>query len=129
MATKRNFSKSDLARENGNSPFEASRTSGITPLRSYLLLAVYVLSAVLLGSSLHYQLPQPKSHRGISPQTDAAEFSEYNALETITYLGETLGYRILFLSAKNIFFSLFPYRRVQSITHVYNLTQYSLKKK
>ncbi|CAO3689480.1 unnamed protein product [Umbelopsis ramanniana] len=95
MATKRNFSKSDLARENGNSPFEASRTSGITPLRSYLLLAVYVLSAVLLGSSLHYQLPQPKSHRGISPQTDAAEFSEYNALETITYLGETLGYRIV----------------------------------
>jgi hypothetical protein len=104
MATKRNFSKSDLARENGNSLFAPTRTSEITPLRSYLLLAVYVLAAVLLGSSLHYQLPQPKSHRGISPQTDAAEFSEYNALETITYLGETLGYRILFffsLAAKN----------------------------
>ncbi|GAB5585290.1 hypothetical protein Unana1_00190 [Umbelopsis nana] len=95
MASKRSFSKSNGDRANGMHHFDITPTPQITPLKSYLLLAVYVLTAVLLGSSLHYQLPQPKLHRGISPQVDAAEFSEYNAVETLTYLGETLGYRIV----------------------------------
>lgn len=96
MTSKRSFSKSNGDRANGMHHFDITPTPQITPLKSYLLLAVYVLTAVLLGSSLHYRLPQPKLHRGISPQVDAAEFSEYNAVETLTYLGETLGYRILF---------------------------------
>lgn len=100
-ASKHSFSKSNL---NGVSQFDSAPT--ITPLKSYLLLAVYVISAILLGSSLHYQLPQPKTHRGISPQVDAAEFSEYNAVETLTYLGETLGYRILFNLASSLFIAL-----------------------
>jgi hypothetical protein len=96
MASKRNVSRFEKKYTNGGSHFDSTPARGMTPLRSYLLLGTYLIAAIILGSSLHYQLPEPKTHRGISPLVDAGEFSEYNAIETLTYLGDTLGYRKLF---------------------------------
>ncbi|CAM0140646.1 hypothetical protein VKS41_006671 [Umbelopsis sp. WA50703] len=95
MASKRNVSRFEKKYTNGGSHFDSTPARGMTPLRSYLLLGTYLIAAIILGSSLHYQLPEPKTHRGISPLVDAGEFSEYNAIETLTYLGDTLGYRIV----------------------------------
>lgn len=93
MAPKRSASSFGKEYTNGGLSFDSAPVRGMAPLRSYLLLGTYLIAAILLGSSLHYQLPQPKTHRGISPLVDAGEFSEYNAIETLTYLGDTLGYR------------------------------------
>ncbi|KAI9318759.1 hypothetical protein BX666DRAFT_1855668 [Dichotomocladium elegans] len=62
-------------------------------LVSWLRLLMYWALAITIATRLHYRLPAPKSHRGQNPDTGLAEFSEYNAMETISYLADTLGYR------------------------------------
>ncbi|KAI8340698.1 hypothetical protein BC941DRAFT_371108 [Chlamydoabsidia padenii] len=62
---------------------------------SWLWLIGYCLFAFLLSAHLHYKLPTPKTHLGVNPETGAVEFSERNAIETISYLSDTLGYRIV----------------------------------
>ncbi|KAI9266828.1 hypothetical protein BDA99DRAFT_506777 [Phascolomyces articulosus] len=60
----------------------------------FRLLACWVF-AIALATHLHYKLPEPKIHRGVDPDTGYTEFSEHNAMETISYLSDTLGYRIV----------------------------------
>lgn len=60
---------------------------------SWLRLIAYCFIAFVLSAHLHYKLPTPKTHRGVDPETGAVEFSERNAVETISYLSDTLGYR------------------------------------
>ncbi|KAI8338731.1 hypothetical protein BC941DRAFT_460874 [Chlamydoabsidia padenii] len=62
---------------------------------SWIRLIGYCCIAVMLSTHLHYRLPTPKTHRGVDPKTGLAEFSERNAIETISYLSDTLGYRIV----------------------------------
>lgn len=60
---------------------------------SWIKLIGYCLIAIAFSCHLHYKLPEPISHRGINPKNGLAEFSERNAIETIHYLADTLGYR------------------------------------
>ncbi|ORZ24635.1 hypothetical protein BCR42DRAFT_403350 [Absidia repens] len=62
---------------------------------SWLRLIGYCLIAILLSTHLHYKLPEPKTHRGVDLKTGMTEFSERNAMETISYLSDTLGHRIV----------------------------------
>ncbi|CAO3577048.1 unnamed protein product [Absidia cylindrospora] len=62
---------------------------------SWLRLIGYCIIAVMISTHLHYKLPAPKTHRGIDPKTGLVEFSERNAIDTISYLSDTLGYRIV----------------------------------
>ncbi|KAI8070896.1 hypothetical protein BC940DRAFT_235259 [Gongronella butleri] len=74
-------------------PEPAARRSGV--LLSWLRLAVYCFTAIFFSYQLHYRVPAPKTHRGVSPVSHQAEFSEYNAMSTISYLSDTIGYRIV----------------------------------
>ncbi|KAI8140930.1 hypothetical protein BJV82DRAFT_621619 [Fennellomyces sp. T-0311] len=60
----------------------------------FRLLTCWIV-AIVVATHLHYKLPLPKTHRGVDPTTGISEFSEYNAMETISYLSDTLGYRIV----------------------------------
>ncbi|KAI8370366.1 uncharacterized protein BYT42DRAFT_582089 [Radiomyces spectabilis] len=62
---------------------------------SWLRLLSYCGIAFTLATYLHYRLPSPDTHRGIHPTTGQTQFSEYNAMKTISYLSDTLGYRIV----------------------------------
>ncbi|KAI9497389.1 hypothetical protein BDB00DRAFT_804285 [Zychaea mexicana] len=64
-------------------------------LRSWFRLFACWVFAIAVATHLHYKLPEPKSHRGVDPTTGNTEFSEHNAMETIAYLSDTLGYRIV----------------------------------
>ncbi|KAL0095054.1 hypothetical protein J3Q64DRAFT_1653385 [Phycomyces blakesleeanus] len=72
-----------------------SLTSRPGALASWFRIIVYCLLAIVIAKHLHYRLPEPKTHRGINPETGLNEFSEYNAVETMAYLSETIGYRIV----------------------------------
>lgn len=60
---------------------------------SWSRLVLYWILAIVLGTWLHYRLPAPRAHRGPDPLTNDDGFSEHNAMETIAYLSDTLGYR------------------------------------
>ena len=60
---------------------------------SWLRLLACWTFAITLATHLHYRLPEAKGHRGVDPDTGYTEFSEHNAMETISYLSDTLGYR------------------------------------
>ncbi|KAI9305107.1 hypothetical protein BJ944DRAFT_162332 [Cunninghamella echinulata] len=62
---------------------------------SWFKLISYSLIAIIFSCHLHYNLPDPVAHRGINPKNGLSEFSERNAIETISYLSDTLGYRIV----------------------------------
>ncbi|KAG2227737.1 hypothetical protein INT45_004779 [Circinella minor] len=64
-------------------------------LGSWLRLLACWIFAITLATHLHYKLPEPKGHRGVDLDTGYTEFSEYNAMETISYLSDTLGYRVV----------------------------------
>ena len=60
---------------------------------SWTRLIFYWIAAIAIATHLHYKLPSPKQHRGVDPETGVTEFSEHKAMETISYLSDTLGYR------------------------------------
>ncbi|ORX49385.1 hypothetical protein DM01DRAFT_1338070 [Hesseltinella vesiculosa] len=62
---------------------------------SWLRLLLYCGVAIYLSFQLHYKLPTPKIHHGVHPETDQPEFSEFNAIQTISYLSDTIGYRLV----------------------------------
>ncbi|KAI7862013.1 hypothetical protein BDF14DRAFT_1861093 [Spinellus fusiger] len=72
----------------------ASLTERPGALKSWTRLLVYCIVACLIARYFHYRLPAPKTHRNLlPPQKD--EFSEYNAVETMSYLSDTIGYRLV----------------------------------
>ncbi|KAI9008790.1 hypothetical protein CLU79DRAFT_800107 [Phycomyces nitens] len=72
-----------------------SLTSRPGALSSWFRIITYCIVAIAIAKHLHYRLPEPKTHRGVNPETGLNEFSEYNAVETMAYLSETIGYRIV----------------------------------
>ncbi|KAL1923179.1 uncharacterized protein VTP21DRAFT_9555 [Calcarisporiella thermophila] len=60
-----------------------------SPLRSYIIILITVFLAVWFGSYMHYRLPEPVL------KEDSEGFSELNARETVTYLAEEIGERIV----------------------------------
>lgn len=63
--------------------------------RSWLLVVAGIFAGMCLSFRLHYQLPSPANHLGLNLKTNTAEFSEKNAIKAISYLSETVGYRML----------------------------------
>ncbi|KAI8083071.1 uncharacterized protein BX664DRAFT_339762 [Halteromyces radiatus] len=74
---------------------DLSKRSGGGGGWSWFQLISCCFLAILLSTHFHYKLPEPKTHRGVDPNTGLVEFSERNAIETISYLSDTLGYRIV----------------------------------
>ncbi|KAI8997490.1 hypothetical protein BDB01DRAFT_840777 [Pilobolus umbonatus] len=68
-------------------------------LKSVVTSWVVILISILLGASVachfHYQIPEPANHLGFNPKTGLSDFSEHNAMEIISHLSETIGYRIV----------------------------------
>lgn len=98
MATLRTRNKRDTSDDNASPLSLSDKTSLDTGARqgaasSWARLIFYWIVAIAIATHLHYKLPSPKQHRGVDPDTGMTEFSEYNALETISYLSDTLGYR------------------------------------
>ncbi|KAG0163832.1 hypothetical protein DFQ28_011149 [Apophysomyces sp. BC1034] len=69
-------------------------SSRIGAARSWFRFIAYCVCAMIIATHLHYRLPTPKSQRGVVHK-GVSEFSEHNAMETISYLSDTLGYRIV----------------------------------
>jgi hypothetical protein len=63
--------------------------------RSWLLVLASIFAGMCLSFRLHYQLPSPANHLGLNLKTNITEFSEKNAIKAISYLSETVGYRML----------------------------------
>ncbi|KAG1379989.1 hypothetical protein G6F61_004455 [Rhizopus arrhizus] len=63
--------------------------------RSWLLVLASIFAGMCLSFRLHYQLPSPVNHLGLNLKTNITEFSEKNAIKAISYLSETVGYRIV----------------------------------
>src|SRR5690349_11121300 len=64
----------------------------ISNITFFLLL---LLPAILVCSYFHYRLPVPNTHKGFNPVTGVPEFSEYNAYESVKWMGDRIGYRIV----------------------------------
>lgn len=60
---------------------------------AWLLICASTFLGMYFSFCLHYRLPSPTNQLGFSPETSLSEFSEKNAIETISYLSETIGYR------------------------------------
>lgn len=60
---------------------------------AWLLICTSTFLGMYLSFCLHYRLPSPTNQFDFSPETSLSEFSEKNAIETISYLSETIGYR------------------------------------
>ncbi|KAI9261247.1 hypothetical protein EDC94DRAFT_562078 [Helicostylum pulchrum] len=69
-----------------------------TPKKITCSWAALVLST-LLGISIafhfHYKVPDPTNHLGYNEKTGLSDFSEHNAIQTISHLSDTIGYRIV----------------------------------
>lgn len=98
MATLRTRNKRDTHDDNASPLSLSDKSSRDTRARqgaatSWARLIFYWIAAIAIATHLHYKLPSPKQHRGVDPDTGVTEFSEHNAMKTISYLSDTLGYR------------------------------------
>lgn len=64
-----------------------SATAPSNWLASWSRLVVCWLLAIAVATHFHYKLPTPRA------RSTGTEFSEHNAMQTISYLSDTLGYR------------------------------------
>ncbi|OZJ05360.1 hypothetical protein BZG36_01535 [Bifiguratus adelaidae] len=79
-----------------NKRFDREGSLGETAsLWSILLVLGLFASAVFIGVSFHYDLPKPMPVDAVDPVTQLPVFSEYKAMETIKWLADDLGYRIV----------------------------------
>lgn len=61
--------------------------------KSWLTLIFSILLGIAVAFHFHYKLPAPANHLGINPQTGLSDFSERNAVNIISHLSDTIGYR------------------------------------
>ncbi|KAF7728296.1 hypothetical protein EC973_006471 [Apophysomyces ossiformis] len=75
-------------------PESLSGPPRMNAVQSWFRFVIYCLCAIAISTYLHYRLPMPQSQRSAA-QKDISGFYEDNAMETISYLSDTLGYRIV----------------------------------
>ncbi|CAO3631472.1 unnamed protein product [Mucor hiemalis] len=80
----------------------AGKNSGIgaeerTPKRvlsSWFKLVLSIFAGISLAYYFHYKVPAPANHQGYNDQ-GISNFSEHNAMNIISHLSDTIGYRIV----------------------------------
>lgn len=60
---------------------------------SWLTLLLSTFFGISLAFHFHYKVPAPTNHLGFNKETGLSDFSEYNAMNIISHLSDTIGYR------------------------------------
>ncbi|KAI8084064.1 uncharacterized protein B0P05DRAFT_536029 [Gilbertella persicaria] len=64
-------------------------------LKSWFTVILTVLCGFTLAFRFHYTVPEPANHNGYNAKTGLSDFSESNAINIISHLSDTIGYRIV----------------------------------
>lgn len=62
-------------------------------LSSWSILIFSVVCGISLAFHNHYKVPLPSNHDGFNKETGLSDFSEHNAMNIISHLSDTIGYR------------------------------------
>lgn len=60
---------------------------------SWLTLIASTFFGIALAFHFHYKVPSPTNHLGYNTETGLSDFSEHNAMNIISHLSDTIGYR------------------------------------
>lgn len=60
---------------------------------SWLTLILSTLLGISLAFHFHYKVPAPTNHNGYNSKTGLSDFSEHNAIQIVSHLSDTIGYR------------------------------------
>jgi hypothetical protein len=64
-------------------------------LGSWFTVILSALCGIALAFHFHYKVPLPANHLGYNAETGLSDFSELNAMNIISHLSDTIGYRKL----------------------------------
>lgn len=68
---------------------------------SWFALVLSTLLGISIAFHFHYKVPDPTNHLGYNEKTGLSDFSEHNAIQTISHLSDTIGYRKYNLPTQN----------------------------
>ncbi|KAI7903657.1 uncharacterized protein BX663DRAFT_485772 [Cokeromyces recurvatus] len=87
------LSKSRPSFNNSSGPEEKRTLKNI--LRSWLIVILSIFCGMSLACYFHYKIPLPTNHLGYNTKTGLSDFSESNAMNIISHLSDTIGYRVV----------------------------------
>ncbi|KAI9484020.1 MAG: hypothetical protein EXX96DRAFT_560529 [Benjaminiella poitrasii] len=64
-------------------------------LLSWSIVVLSIFCGISMASYFHYKIPSPTNHLGYNTKTGLSDFSENNAMNIISHLSDTIGYRIV----------------------------------